>query len=42
MTVDSVRIDEIAGRYTMLAPLLDERQTRLWVAAEAKVLGRGG
>ena len=42
MTVDSVRIEEIAGRYTMLAPLLDERQTRLWVAAEAKVLGRGG
>jgi hypothetical protein len=26
----------------MLAPLLDERQKRLWVAAEAKVLGRGG
>lgn len=42
MTVDRKRIDEIAGRYGMLAPMLDERQTRLWVAAEAKVLGRGG
>ncbi len=26
----------------MLSPMLDERQTRLWVAAEARVLGRGG
>jgi hypothetical protein len=37
MTVDSVRIEEIAGRYKMLAPMFDERQTRLWVAAEASL-----
>ncbi len=42
MTVDRLRIDEIAGKYAMLSPMLDERQTRLWVAAEARVLGRGG
>lgn len=32
----------ITKRFELLAPLLDERQLRLYVAAEAMVLGRGG
>jgi len=32
----------IAKRFTLLAPLLDERQLRLYIAAEALALGRGG
>lgn len=32
----------IAKRFTLISPLLDERQCRLYVAAEAMVLGRGG
>ena len=32
----------ITKRFKLLAPLLDERQLRLYVAAEALVLGRGG
>jgi hypothetical protein len=36
------RIREIRVRYEALAPVMDERATRLWVAAEAKSLGRGG
>ena len=42
MAIDTRRIDEIATKYGMLTPMLDERQTRLWLAAEAKALGRGG
>jgi transposase len=33
---------EIGEKYAKLAPLLDERARRLYVAAEAKALGRGG
>ena len=40
--VDEDRIREIRVRYEALAPVMDERATRLWVAAEAKSLGRGG
>ena len=32
----------ITKRFELLAPLLDERQLRLYVAAEALALGRGG
>jgi hypothetical protein len=41
-TIDDDRIREIRVRYEALAPVMDERATRLWVAAEAKSLGRGG
>lgn len=34
--------DEIEQRYQLLSSRLDERQRRLFVATEAKVLGRGG
>lgn len=32
----------ITKRFTLLAPLLDERQVRLYIAAEALALGHGG
>jgi len=32
----------VEARYAAIAPHLYERQRRLWVGAEAKVLGRGG
>lgn len=34
--------DQIRVRWGVLAPVLDERRTRLWAAAEAKTIGRGG
>jgi transposase len=40
--VDESRVGEIAEKFALLAPTMDERQTRLWLAAEAKALGRGG
>ena len=42
MLIDEVRIGEIRSRYEGLAPVMDERVTRLWAACEAKALGRGG
>lgn len=42
MPMDAERIAEIRMKYAMLAPAMDERQTRLWAAAEALALGRGG
>ena len=36
------RAQEIAEKFALLAPTMDERQTRLWLAAEAKAIGRGG
>jgi hypothetical protein len=36
------RIEEIRSRYVHLAPVMDERVTRLWAAAEAQSLPRGG
>jgi transposase len=42
MMVDGARIKEIATKFSVLAPAMDERQTRLWLAAEAIALGRGG
>src|SRR5262245_3526807 len=32
----------VRQRYAALAPLLNERQRRLWAAAEARLLGYGG
>ena len=32
----------IAAKFAMLSPLLDERARRLWAAAEARAIGRGG
>ena len=32
----------IREKFEALAPMMDERMTRLWVAAEARALGRGG
>lgn len=32
----------ISQRYALISPFLDERQRRLYLAAEAKVIGRGG
>jgi hypothetical protein len=42
MAMDRARVAEIGAKYEALAPVLDERQRRLWVAAEARSLGRGG
>ena len=38
MTDDEV----LRQKYAALGPVLDERQTRLWAAAEARALGHGG
>ena len=35
-------MEEVAKKYAVLDPLLDERQRRLWAAAEAAAVGRGG
>ena len=32
----------LASKYAVLGPLLDERTRRLWAAAEARAIGRGG
>jgi hypothetical protein len=39
---EELRIQEIRVRFEALRPVLDERQLRLWAAAEAKALGHGG
>jgi hypothetical protein len=36
------QVDRIRAKFKMLAPVMDERMLRLWAAAEAAVLGRGG
>src|SRR5882724_302500 len=38
----SDREAEIRARYASLASTMNERATRLWLAAEAKAYGRGG
>lgn len=40
--IDSSRIAKISQKFALLTPAMDERQTRLWLAAEAKAIGRGG
>ena len=44
MLVKRVRdqVKEIAEKFTLLQPLLDERLRRLWAGAEARALGIGG
>ena len=32
----------VQGKFNVLGPLLDERTRRLWAAAEARAIGRGG
>src|SRR5258707_8008904 len=32
----------VAARFAAISPYLDERQRRLWVGAEARVMGQGG
>ena len=39
---EELRIQEIRVRFEALRPVLDERQLRLWAAAEAKALGHCG
>ena len=34
--------ESLQGKYAALGPLLDERTRRLWAAAEARAIGRGG
>jgi hypothetical protein len=35
-------VERIRSKFEALAPVMDERMTRLWAAAEAEALGRGG
>jgi hypothetical protein len=35
-------VEQIRTKFRALAPVMDERMTRLWAAAEARALGRGG
>ena len=35
-------VNKIRWKYEVLAPVMDERMTRLWAAAEAEAHGRGG
>jgi hypothetical protein len=35
-------VDKIRWKFEVLAPVMDERMTRLWAAAEAEAHGRGG
>jgi len=35
-------VDQVQARYELLRPVMDERMTRLWAAAEAQSLGHGG
>ena len=41
-TFDTLTIDALRAKYEALAPVMDERVCRLWAAAEAQSLGRGG
>jgi len=40
--IDEARIEGIRERFEAMKPVLDERRLRLWAAAEAMSLGRGG
>jgi DNA-binding phage protein len=35
-------VEVIAEKFASLEPVLDERARRLWAAAEARAIGRGG
>ncbi len=36
------REDELSRKFALLAPVLDERHHRLWMAVEARKAGHGG
>ena len=40
--MDDATVQMVLGKYLALAPVLDERAKRIWAAAEARSLGRGG
>jgi hypothetical protein len=40
--VTAVNRDELSRKFALLAPVLDERQRRLWMAVEAWEAGHGG
>lgn len=42
MVTAADRQNEISRKFAQLAPVLDERQRRLWMAIEAREAGRGG
>jgi len=35
-------VEQLRSKFRALAPVMDERMTRLWAAAEARALGRSG
>ena len=41
MVTAADREDELSRKFALLAPVLDERQRRLWMAVEAREAGRG-
>jgi Rhodopirellula transposase DDE domain len=40
--MQNATVQSIKAKYTSLEPVLDERARRLWAAAEARAIGRGG
>ena len=42
MAISSEARDQLAARFAMLLPHLNERQQRLALATEARLLGHGG
>lgn len=42
MVTAANREDELSRKFALLAPVLDERQRRLWMAVEAREAGHGG
>ena len=42
MVTAADRESEVARKFALLAPVLDERQRRLWMAVEAREAGHGG
>src|SRR5271170_2026902 len=40
--MDETLVEAVRFRFERLAPVMDERMTRLWAASEAQALGRGG
>jgi hypothetical protein len=40
--MQNTTVQSIKAKYTSLEPVLDERARRLWAAAEARAVGRGG
>lgn len=40
--IGEAEVERLRQVYETVAPLLNERQRRIWAAAEARSLGRGG